>query len=215
MKATAIQPSRTKQATGHIILEASKEELETDTSEPSVASPLFKTGEAAKPASTGTSTNSPAPKPANKKSAEGLSPRQELKKAIKDSSEVLYTANTVWPFTFFPNTVTVDRTKITICQRNFFMVSEVKTIRIEDVLEIRSTAGPLFGSIQISIRVFDNDQEKPYKVDYFWRNDAIKLKRVIQGYAIALQREIDCSSLPTKELANMLHSLGKDHPSPA
>jgi hypothetical protein len=32
----------------------------------------------------------------------------------------------------------------------------------------------------------------------------------MQGYIIAMQKEIDCNSLETKELAEMLEKLGKD-----
>jgi hypothetical protein len=47
----------------------------------------------------------------------------------------------------------------------------------------------------------------------FWRDDAKRLKRVGQGYVIALQRSIDCSALETSELATMLEQLGADnHP---
>lgn len=50
---------------------------------------------------------------------------------------------------------------------------------------------------------------KPYMVSFLRRDDALRIKRILQGYIIALQKNIDCSTLPTKELADMLHELGK------
>jgi hypothetical protein len=82
------------------------------------------------------------------------------------------------------------------------------SIRIEDILNVTATIGPVFGSVKIVSRVMNSD--KPYNIERFWRNDAIKIKRVIQGYVIALQRKIDCSALPAKELATMLEKLGED-----
>ncbi len=135
-------------------------------------------------------------------------PKQELKQAIKESHQVLVSATTVFPVALFPDTITVDRAKLTIARRTFFKVAEVMSIRIEDVLNVTANVGPIFGSIKITSRIFSI--EKPYTVDHFWREDALKVKRITQGYIIALQKEIDCSNLSTEELSSMLDQLGKD-----
>ncbi len=134
--------------------------------------------------------------------------KQELRQAIHGSHEVLATANTVFPFTLVPHTVTVDREKLTITHRTFISVAEVMSLRVEDILNVTVNVGPLFGSLHILSRVMNN--EKPYIVKYLWREDALRLKRVLQGYVIAIQKEIDCSPLKTEELAAMLDKLGKD-----
>ena len=132
--------------------------------------------------------------------------KQELQEAIKGSNQVLATATTT--LTFFPDTLTVDRAKLTVTKRTFFSTAEVMSIRIEDVLNVTATVGPTFGSVKIVSRVLNS--EKPYTLGRFWRKDALRLKRVTQGYIIALERKIDCSSLPTEELAAMLDKLGED-----
>lgn len=136
------------------------------------------------------------------------STKEELRQAIRDSSQVLASATTVFPLTMFPDTVTLDRTKLTIMKKSFFKSGEVMSMRVEDLLNVTAQVGPVFGSIKISSRIFSS--EKPYEVDHFWRDDALKLKRVTQGYIIAMQRNIDCNSLSTQELAEMLNQLGKD-----
>ncbi len=138
-------------------------------------------------------------------------PRQELNQAIQGAHDILVTARTVFPITLFPDTVTVDRASITITKRKFFQASEVTSFRIEDVLNVIASVGPLFGSIKIMSRIFNT--EKPYEVNNFWREDALKIKRIAQGYIIALQKEIDTSSLGIFELSAMLEKLGQDsHP---
>lgn len=132
--------------------------------------------------------------------------REELQEAIRGSNEVLATATTT--LTLFPDTLTVDRAKLTVTKRTFFSTAEVMSMRIEDVLNVTATVGPFFGSVKIVSRVLNT--EKPYAVGRFWRRDAIRLKRITQGYIIALQRGIDCGSLPTRELAAMLDKLGED-----
>ena len=136
--------------------------------------------------------------------------REELKQAIQGSNEVLVTATTAFPI--FPDTLTLDRAKLTVTKRTFLRSAEVMSIRVEDILNVTATVGPLFGSVKVVSRVLTTG--KPYTIGLFWRADAMRVKRIMQGYVIALQREIDCSALPTKELARMLDELGEDdHPS--
>jgi len=132
--------------------------------------------------------------------------KQELRDAIQGSSEIVATATTV--LTLFPDTMTIDRAKLTVTKRSFFSTAEVMSIRIEDVLNATATVGPIFGTIKIVSRVLN--VEKPYTVGRFWRGDALRLKRILQGYVIALQQGIDCHTLPTDELAAMLDKLGED-----
>lgn len=132
--------------------------------------------------------------------------KQELRQAIKGSGQVLASATTV--LSLFPDTLTIDRAKLTLTKRRFFSTAEVMSMRIEDVLNVTATVGPVLGSVKIVSRVLNT--EKPYTVGNFWRKDALRLKRVTQGYIIALQRNIDCSALPSRELAPMLDKLGED-----
>jgi hypothetical protein len=132
--------------------------------------------------------------------------RQELAEAIHGSHQVLASATTA--FKIFADTLIIDRAKLTVTKRQFWKTAEVTSIRIEDVLNVTATVGPILGSVTFTSRVFNN--EKPYTVTGFWRDDALRMKRIAQGYVIALQRGIDCSALPTKELATMLDKLGVD-----
>jgi len=135
--------------------------------------------------------------------------RQELREAIQGSQEVLYSASTI--LSLLPDTITVDRAKVTIARRTFYRTADVMSMRIEDVLNATCSVGPLFGTVTIVSRVMNSDQTST--VGRFWRADAKRLKRIIQGYIIALQRNIDCSSLGTTELAAILEKLGADnHP---
>lgn len=137
--------------------------------------------------------------------------KKELEQAIRGSHQILASASTVFPFTPFPHTVTVDRAKLTITHRSFFQVSEVMSIRIEDVLNVTANVGPFLGSLHIVSRVMNAD--KPYQINFLWREDAMKLKRILQGYIIAMQNNIDCTPLTTQELSTLLNQLGKDdHP---
>jgi len=132
--------------------------------------------------------------------------REELKQAIQGSNDVLVSATTT--LTLFPDTFILDRAKMTVVRRTFFRTAEVVSMRVEDLLNVTASLGPVFGHIKVVSRVWS--PEKPYTVGLFWRKDAARVKRIAQGYIIAMQREIDCSALPTPELVKMLDQLGQD-----
>lgn len=134
--------------------------------------------------------------------------QQDLKQIVTQSHEILMSANTVFPITLFPDTVTVDRTKVTITRRDFFWSSDVMSIRIEDVLNVSASVGPLFGSLTIASRVMSTIDH--FQINHFWRNDAIRLKHMIQGYVIAQHNNIDTAHLNKKELVETLIELGHD-----
>lgn len=138
-----------------------------------------------------------------------LDPREGLRKIVRKSHQLLASAQTViLPVNLFPDSVTVDRTKVTITKRTFFWSSSVISIRIEDVLNIACSTGPIFGSLTISSRVMNSTDH--YEIDYFWRKDALYLKQLIQGYVIAQHNQIETSHLKRDELVKTLLDLGND-----
>lgn len=134
--------------------------------------------------------------------------QKDLRKIVSQSHEVLVSANTVFPIALFPDTVTVDRTKVTITKRDFFWSSDVMSIRIEDVLNVSASVGPLFGSLTVASRVMSTIDH--FQINHFWRNDAIRLKHIIQGYVIAQHNNIDTAHLSKDELTETLLELGID-----
>jgi hypothetical protein len=133
----------------------------------------------------------------------------KLKKIIQRSRETLAVAHTViLPVNLFPDTVTVDRTRITIVKRTFFWSADVVSIGIDDILNVSTSVGPFFGSLTISSRVMNSTDH--YEIDYFWRKDAIYLKHVIQGYTIARRNNIATDELTRDQLIETLIELGRE-----
>lgn len=129
---------------------------------------------------------------------------EELKRVISHSHEVIAGAVTVVPL-IFPHSITLDRTKITITKRNFFLSADAISIRIEDVLNVAASVGPIFGQIRVSSRVMNSVDH--YDVGNFWRGDAIRIKKIIQGYLIARQNGIQTDHLSCEELAQTLFEI--------
>lgn len=134
---------------------------------------------------------------------------QRIKQVVKQSHEILAVARTViLPVNLFPDSILVDRTKVTITRRTFFWTSQVITTRIEDILSVTSNFGPIFGSLTISTRVMNSTDH--YEINYFWRKDAVYLKQIIQGYVIAQHNKIETSHMPASELVKTLLEIGQD-----
>lgn len=135
--------------------------------------------------------------------------KAKLRRIVSQSREVLAEGRTViLPVNLFPDTVVVDRTKITITKKTFFWSSQVISIRIEDILNVATSVGPLFGSLTVSSRVMNSTDH--FEINYFWRQDAIRLKCIIQGYMIAQHNAIETSHLSKEELIETLEELGRD-----
>lgn len=138
-----------------------------------------------------------------------LDPREKLQRIVQKSHQILAGAQTViLPINLFPDSVIVDRTKVTITKRTFFWSANVISIRIEDVLNVSVSTGPLFGSLTVSSRVMNSTDH--YEINYFWRKDALYLKQIIQGYVIAQHNRIETSHLKRQELVDTLLELGRD-----
>lgn len=135
---------------------------------------------------------------------------RRLSEAIGHSQDTIFSATTVFPFNLFPDTVTVDREKVTIVNRTFFRTAEIVSLRIDDVLNIMADVGPFFGAVKIQTRFFD---AASYSIKFLRRQDALKLKRILQGYVIASQKGLDCDAFTAEELETLLDEIGQGNPS--
>lgn len=133
---------------------------------------------------------------------------QALHRVVWDSDEVLVTADTISKL--HKSTLTLNRAKLFAEKRSALGVIDDMSVRIEDVLNVNATLGPISGTIKIATRF--NTPGTPYSIGPFHRKDVLELKRIIQGYVIALQRSVDLSALPTDELIAQLYEIGEDDP---
>ncbi|MDB5161174.1 MAG: hypothetical protein JWO96_554 [Candidatus Saccharibacteria bacterium] len=130
----------------------------------------------------------------------------ELEEVTRKSHDILFTTNTIFPFTLFPDTVTLDREKLTIAKRIFFRVARLTSTPIRDILSVEAHVGPFFGSLHMSSRYFITN---PYSVNFLLRKDALELQRLLQGYIIVHEQQINCGGIKKPELIALLNDLGK------
>jgi hypothetical protein len=135
--------------------------------------------------------------------------KKELLETANKVQDVLIKAETVFPFTIFPDTVAVSRMKVAITKRAFFQVSEVVSLQIEDLLNIEADTGPFFGRLKIYTKIYGND---PQTINYLPRKDTIEVKRMIEGLIIAHKKKINIMDLDIKDCCHLLRQLGSDKP---
>lgn len=144
---------------------------------------------------------------ASKKPAQKSEKQTKLETVAQKSHEILFKANTVFPFNLFPDTVTVDREKVSFATRYFFRVAQITSVPVRDILSVEADIGPFFGSVRTASRYYVTN---PKSVKWLWRKDAIKLQRLLQGYIIVHEQDIDCDEIKKEELIKLLNDLGTD-----
>ena len=149
-----------------------------------------------------------SPEKHNAKKAERLENINQLKLMVNQSKQVVARVSSVFPVALFPDDVILDRTKVTIIQRQFFWTARTISVRIEDVLNVSCSVGPFFGSVIISMRIMNSVDH--FEVDRLCRRDAADMKRLIQGYMIAKHSHVELDHLTVPELVETLHELGDD-----
>lgn len=141
--------------------------------------------------------------------AEVQKAEEVLKETVRRTHDVLLSVSTVVPFTLFPDTITIDREKVTIVQRFFFNAATVRSINLEDVLDVSATAGPLFGSIHLISRGVN--PEEGFAVKFLKREDAFRVKRILNGFIVLLGKEdVNLDVIDTQELVDMLERAGRN-----
>lgn len=144
----------------------------------------------------------------NAKYQKELEDAATLKKTVKKAHEMLANVQTVFPLTLFPDSIVVDRTKVSIRKRSFFLTSNTISFQIEDILNVSCGTGPIFGSLTIASRVMSTVDH--FQVDRLWRADAIFLKHLIQGHIIAKNNKLETDQLSVEEMIETLCELGLD-----
>ncbi len=162
-------------------------------------------------ASTETGDADPSKKPKSRlPGATKPDPKVEahLQSVVHESHTVLASAKAVFPFDLFPDTVTIDRHKLSVIHRAFWGVEKTASVPIENIKNIEADIGPFFGSVIITSDLFINNTQT---VKWLTNSDARKIQNLVQGAVVAQREDIDLNKIGTKKLRTMLTDLGSGH----
>jgi hypothetical protein len=169
------------------------------------------------PISSNETDSSPQPKTAKAEGGEGPTPPdltgsqepQEVHEKLIDVTEkaqdVLFRAETVFPFTLFPDSIILDREKLTVVTRVFFRTAKITSVPISSISAAEADVGVLFGSAHISSKFFVQNK---YSIQFLSRGNTLTLVHMLQGFIIAHEKSIDLTDIEREDLLMLLKDLG-------
>lgn len=123
----------------------------------------------------------------------------------KKTKEVLIQVHGVWPFDFFPDVATLNRSMFIVKRNVFIGVSKTITCHHDDILDSHLNLGPFFGSVSIHMKYVTNGVEV---INWLSRKDAIRLHAILQGLLAAKKNNLDINTLDREGLAERLEAIG-------
>lgn len=134
------------------------------------------------------------------------SDEEKLAELIKQTTRVLFSATNIFPFDLFPDSIVINVDRISVINRQFFGSEQVYTILVKDLADTAIETIPFFATLVI---IDDRYKDKPVKVRFLSRQDAIKARRILQGLILGREQKIDFSKLKDPNLAKKIEALGK------
>lgn len=122
------------------------------------------------------------------------------------SEVVLLKVTNIFPFDFFQDDLVIDVNKVNVVNRVFFLSETMHSIAVRDILDVFVECNILFATVKIIDRNFI---ENLISIDYLWRWDAFKARRMIQGLIIASREGVDLSKLEPSDLLRKVEGLGR------
>jgi hypothetical protein len=143
-----------------------------------------------------------------------LGEKKEQRRAAKSkiseladmNPRIIYSAKTVFPFDFFPDTIVIRPTKVEVVQGIFFLSNQVESIPMQDIAHIAVEKIPFFATLRITnIR----KRDKPIVLRFLKPFEALKAKKIIEGLLIAQEAGTDVSTINPNTISDELEKIGE------
>lgn len=124
---------------------------------------------------------------------------------VRKSNRILASISThKFPIDFFPDTINVEEGRVTVIVRNFFWSSQVYSVDIKNISNVLLNTAPFFAQLVIVSKTF---AENEIRVHSLWINQAIYVRRLIEGLRVLDSKQIDTSIYSKRELIGKLEDL--------
>jgi len=131
-----------------------------------------------------------------------------LGELVGGAEDNLHSVHTVFPFVLIADTLKIDRQKLTVVHNTLLGASQTASIRLKDLRNVQADIGPLFGSITLTSQHFLNNTQT---IKFLRRKDIIEVQRLLQGFMIAHEAQIDTDNIEHNELKSLLIKLGQEN----
>ncbi|CAN5152699.1 hypothetical protein BH11PAT4_BH11PAT4_6640 [soil metagenome] len=131
---------------------------------------------------------------------------QNIEELAVRSQEVIFETSTVFPFTFFPDRISIDRVKVSVTKRIFWLDKITESILHDEIVSISAHSVFFLGGVTITPRQVTL---KPFIINSLKREDAQRIRRILQGLSAARQKEVDLDSLDRDTLLSTVEAIGR------
>jgi hypothetical protein len=122
------------------------------------------------------------------------------------NSVILFKARAVFPFSFFPNEIIIDKDKVSIVTQSFFASDRHQSLLIKNIADCYVDTSIFFGSVNISDKYYEDNI---ISINYLKKRDAVAARNIIQGLALCQEKEVDISEIKPADLLPYLIEIGK------
>lgn len=120
--------------------------------------------------------------------------------------EVLFRCQTIFPFTFFPTTLELTETSLSIQRLLFFFSHRITFILVKDIVKVSVNQTPFFAGITLEIR---HAQRNPQPIRFLKPGDAATLEKRIIGLLETDRLGIKTESLSLAQKIKTVEQLGE------
>lgn len=128
-----------------------------------------------------------------------------VKELLRKSNRILASITThKFPFDFFPDTITLEEGRINVIIRNFIFSSQVYSIDLKNIANVIINTAPFFAQLVIVSKTFT---ENEIRINSLWINQAIYVRRLIEGLRVLDSNQVDTSVYTKRDLIGKLEEL--------
>ncbi len=121
---------------------------------------------------------------------------QLVQELIKKSNRSIISISAIFPWDFFPNTISVEESRLTIVFHQF-LTSQTHSINIKDISNVFLEASPFFATLQIVSRTYVQNE---ITLSHLNPQKASKVKMIIEGLRTLSEHNIETSNYEIPEL---------------
>ena len=114
--------------------------------------------------------------------------KRKFYKAVQESDRVLFRIQAVFPFDFFPDTLTIDPLKVNYTHEIFFYSSFTESIPIADITNVVVEESVIFATLRISFISYPTRQ---IYIKPIWKSDAEKAREILAGLMVVNREKIE------------------------
>lgn len=122
---------------------------------------------------------------------------------MNKSEKVIHKIKNIVPF--LHGEVIIDTAKVTFIHRPFFFSERIHAISVKDITDVYVETAPFFATLNV---VDANFAENIVTLNWFWKKDAEKARRIITGLMATSKEQVDLKNVEEDDLDEKLEKIG-------